>query len=316
MLLKSADDKTKRVRLLEELQRSDRLDSVQRDWLENELDRLRKGIAGEKSAAYYLNSYLADSQNSVLMHDLRFDVGGEVAQIDHMLITRGAGILLFETKNFSGNLCINEYGEFSVAYGARTFGIASPLEQSRRHAMVLQKLLDELDITARLGKRMVFHHLVLVDPKATISRPPAKAFDTSMVIKADAFPEWHKRFVDSDMGVMDVVMGLANLRSAETVKNWGEKLLRQHRPANLVRLPDFLAPKIASPLPSESPPTPRGPTFGGLTQAKPDGSAPPKKLICAQCGTKISYAEGKFCWNNLKRFGGLQYCREHQAQRT
>lgn len=67
MLLKSADDKTKRIRLLEELQRSDRLDSVQRDWLETELDRLRKGIAGEKSAAYYLNSYLADSQNSVLV---------------------------------------------------------------------------------------------------------------------------------------------------------------------------------------------------------------------------------------------------------
>lgn len=65
--------------------------------------------------------------------------------------------------------------------------------------------------------------------KAIIFRPAAKAFDTSMVIKADAFPEWHKRFVDSGMGVMDVVMGLANLRSAETVKDWGEKLLRQPR---------------------------------------------------------------------------------------
>jgi len=36
-------------------------------------------------------------------------------------------------------------------------------------------------------------------------------------------------------------------------------------------------------------------------------------LICAQCGIKIGYPEGKFCWNNVKRFGGLQYCREHQA---
>jgi hypothetical protein len=31
------------------------------------------------------------------------------------------------------------------------------------------------------------------------------------------------------------------------------------------------------------------------------------------CGTKISFAEGKHCWNNAGRLGGLQYCREHQA---
>jgi hypothetical protein len=28
---------------------------------------------------------------------------------------------------------------------------------------------------------------------------------------------------------------------------------------------------------------------------------------------KISYPEGKFSWNNAKRFGGQAYCREHQA---
>ncbi|WP_088287324.1 hypothetical protein [Ideonella sp. A 288] len=33
------------------------------------------------------------------------------------------------------------------------------------------------------------------------------------------------------------------------------------------------------------------------------------------CGAKLSFAEGKFCWNNEARFGGLQYCREHQAAR-
>ena len=38
-----------------------------------------------------------------------------------------------------------------------------------------------------------------------------------------------------------------------------------------------------------------------------------KKLICVHCREKISFPEGKFCWNNAKRFGGLQYCREHQG---
>jgi hypothetical protein len=90
MLLKSADDKSKRLCVLEELQQSPLLDAAPRDWLQKELDRLRKGIQGEKAAAHYLNNYLASSKNSVLMHDLRFEVGGEVAQIDHLLLTRGA----------------------------------------------------------------------------------------------------------------------------------------------------------------------------------------------------------------------------------
>ena len=318
MLLKPSDDKSKRLRVLEELQQSPLLDAAQRDWLQKELDRLRKGIQGEKAAAHYLDNFLASSKNSVLMHDLRFEVDGEVAQIDHMLLTRGAGIMLFETKNFSGNLRINEHGEFSVNYGTREYGIPSPLEQSRRHANVLSKLLGRLEIVPRLGSQMEFHHIVLVDPKATIARPPAKAFDTSMVIKADSFPEWHKRFVDVEFGVLDVVKGLANVRSADTLREWGEKLLREHRPADLLKLPDFMAansPAAATPRPAQTRSTDptRASESAPPSAAIPDPSVSPgKKLICAHCGAKISFAEGKFCWNNAKRFGGLQYCREHQ----
>lgn len=319
MLLKSADDKTKRVRLLEDLQKSNQLDTRQRDWLKNELDRLRKGMAGEKAAAHYLDNHLADSKYSALLHDLRFEVDGEVAQIDHLWITRGAGMVLFETKNFSGNLRINEHGEFSVNYGSREYGIPSPLEQSRRHANVMQKLLDKLEITSRIGKRMDFRHVVLVDPKATITRPAAKAFDTSMVIKADLFADWHKRYVDEDVGVLDVVKTLGNLRSPETVKAWGEKLLRQHRPADLLRLPDFMAPKNPAPIAASTPVRAvQEPAVSYQTTPTPSGAEPPspdlaRKLICAHCRGKISFAEGKFCWNNERRFAGLQYCREHQT---
>jgi hypothetical protein len=117
----------------------------------------------------------------------------------------------------------------------------------------LKKLLVRLEIAPRVGNQMEFHHIVLVDPKATITRPPAKAFDSSMVIKADLFPEWHKRFVDVEVGVLDLVKGLANVRSADTLKEWGEKLLREHRPVHLVKLPDFMAPnasQAAAPAPA------------------------------------------------------------------
>jgi len=102
--------------------------------------------------------YLSSGKNSVLMHDLRFEVDGEVAQIDHLLLRRAAGIMLFETKNFNGNLRINQRGEFSGNYGAREYGIPSPLEQSRRHANVLKKRLVRLDIAPRLGNEMESDH--------------------------------------------------------------------------------------------------------------------------------------------------------------
>ncbi len=313
MLLKSADDKSKRVHLLQDLQQSLQLDARQREWLKEELDRLRKGIAGEREAAHYLDSFLADGKNTVLMHDLRFEVDGQVAQIDHMWITRDSTFVLFETKNFSGNLRINELGEFSVMYGTREYGIPSPFEQSRRHAKVLQKLLDKLEIKSRVGTQMEYRHIVLVDPKATITRPPAKAFDTSMVIKADQFPEWRKRFIDEDVGVLDALKTLSNIRSAETIKAWGEKLIRQHRPAHLLKLPDFMQPKsprTTAPVDQRTHNN-RGPSEPS-SSAKSDAADLARKLICAHCRTKISFPEGKFCWNNEKRFGGLQYCREHQ----
>lgn len=49
------------------------------------------------------------------MHDLRFAFDGEVAQIDHLIINRAFGIYLIETKNYAGNLVINDHGEFTVS---------------------------------------------------------------------------------------------------------------------------------------------------------------------------------------------------------
>ena len=37
-----------------------------------------------------------------------------------------------------------------------------------------------------------------------------------------------------------------------------------------------------------------------------------EKLL-ANRSLKISYEEGKFCWNNDRRLKGGQYCRTHQA---
>lgn len=326
MLLKSADEKSKRVALLEELQQSQLLDAFQKKWLREELMRFTKGLQGERDSAHYLDNYFKSGESHVVLHDLRFIVDGETAQIDHLIMNRMSHMYLLETKNYACNLAINDYGEFTAEYGNARFGIPSPMEQSRRHERVLARLLERLEIVGRTQTLPDFHHVVMLHPKATITRPSANVLDTSDVIKADQFPSWHQSFV-SKIGVGGVFKAGLNMRSLDTIKEWGEKLMRQHRPADLLALPDFMRPrepaKVAAPSPTkyvqniegiELPIQPAGnaqlrPIAAGKSPEEP----PAKKLICAHCGVKISYPEGKFCWNNEKRFGGLQYCREHQA---
>ncbi len=313
VLLKIADEKSKRLTLLEELQRSSMLDARQKKWLREELVRLRKGMQGEKESAYFLDQYFKGGENHVVLHDLRLVVDGDVAQIDHLVINRGNAIYLLETKNYAGNLLINERGEFTAEYDDERFGIASPIEQSHRHERILRRLLERLEIGSRTGAGLDFYHVVMLHPKAVIQRPPKAAFDTSNVIKADQFPTWHKEFVDREFGVTKLFSVAANLRSHDTIKEWGEKLKRQHRPANLFELPAFMEPKkeAVAPVVIDS-------AAADNDERSPQSRAsaaevPTRRLICSKCGTKISFAEGRFCWNNSARFAGNQYCRAHQA---
>jgi len=314
MLIKSADDKSKRLALLQDLQKSSLLDARQKEWLRVELRNLSAGIKGEREAAFHLDGHYKDGQNNVLLHDLRFQIDGEVAQIDHLVINRTGYMVLIETKNYSGDLEVNAHGEFTVRYGKERYGIPSPYEQSRRHARILGKLLERLEIGTRTDKLPEFHNVVMMHPQAIIQRPDAKVFDTSFLIKADQFRAWHEKLVDG-IGAGAVFKAMLNIRSPDTIREWGEKLKRQHRPPNLLDLPDFMqpkpqlakavmAPQLAAPVSVAAPTTP--------APAQADASLA-KKLICAHCREKISFPEGKFCWNNAKRFGGLQYCREHQG---
>jgi len=325
VLIKAADDKSKRLALLEDLQRSPLLDRRQKDWLRDELHRTRRGIAGERDAAHYLDNYLKDDPDRAVLHDLRFKVDGDVIQIDHLIITRSLYVYLLETKNFNGNVRINEHGEFSVQYGGeREFGIPSPLEQSRRHEGPLRKLFETLEIKGRNGRAPLIQHCMLVTPASMIHRPAAGTFDTTNVIKADQFRGWHEKFQDRT-GIGETFGSLFNLRSADTIRAFAEKLVRQHRPADLLALPDFMkprereaarAPVVMKPAPVREVAMATAPAAADTVVAKAPADAPkagPRKLICATCGQKITFPEGKYCWNNEQRFGGLQYCREHQA---
>ena len=327
MLLKSADDKSKRLNLLEDLQLSPLLDFDQKEWLRKELWSFKQGIQGERDSAHYLDSYFKDGENHIVLHDLRFEADGEVAQIDHLILNRGGIVYLLETKNYGGNLIINDQGEFTVHYeGGRQFGIPSPIEQSLRHERVLIKLFERLEIEGRTQKLPEFHHVVMLHPRAIIERPPAKTFDTSNVIKADQFPTWHKRFVDQ-LGVGSVFKFALNLRNLDTLKEQGKKLLRQHRPANILALPEFMSPQ--KPVPAKVPTaviTPGTKIFNHrIAPAQPEttrtqatdfvrnsSTVAARPWVCSPCSKGISLGIQKYCLDDAKRFGGLVFCMEHQ----
>lgn len=321
MLIKSADDHKKRLRLLEELRNSDRLDERQKDWLRNEYRRLAPGLAGERDAAHYLDLSFSESKNHAVLHDLRLEADGQAAQIDHLVVDRLLTFFLLETKTYSGSLHINEHGEFMAEYsGERRYGIESPIEQSRRHGTVLKKILDRLEITGRAGTKPSFFHIVMVHPKAIIHRPPEGTCDTSMVIKADQFATWHRKFVDK-MGPASVLAGMVNIRGRNTVKEWGEKLKSQHRPTNPLELPDFMKPKVIVPAtpPAKAIPSRMAPQLAevqgealSVTLQLPEPENAAATPICETCGKRLTPKVTKFCQDKADKFGGRFYCYDHQ----
>lgn len=310
MLIKSADDKAPRVAMLQALQARPRLPARVREWAQDELMRLQRGAAGERDAAHFLDNYLSTDPDRMLIHDLRLQVDGEVVQIDHLLMTRGPMVYLLETKHFNGELRINGRGEFSVRYaGGREYGIESPIEQSRRHEGPLRRLMKTLGICGRSGGEPIVRHCVLVHPRGSIERPPQGEFDTGMVIKADQFRSWHERMQQQELGLLQALSVGLNMRSADTIRDFAEKLVRQHRRPDLLALPGFVQEALQAAEPAPVPvPVPAPAPESATAEA-------PRRLLCAQCGGKISFAEGRFCWNQPQRFGGQQYCREHQAGR-
>ena len=319
MRIKKADDKSKRLTLLESLLSDSRVSADGQKWLKDELWALRKGIQGEKDAAYYLDAYFdSNSLNTVLLHDLRIEVDGQVAQIDHLLVNRTFEFILIESKNFTGNLIINERNEFSVAYGDKTLGIPSPFEQSKRHALVLDALRKQLGIVGRLGANPTFTHVVLVHPQTTITRPENWK-PPGHLMKADAFATWYQQEHIDEAGLFTMVKEMTNVRSRETVQSWGKALVQAHRPADLFYIPEFARPKMAVPAAKQEqatrtsepapvavePAPPRA-----LDSDKPETAA--TRYFCASCKKTITQAVFSFCMNNKNRFAGRAYCMSHQ----
>lgn len=176
--------------------------------------------------------YSGASKNRIVIHDLRIEHDGRVAQIDHLVLNRLLEVYVLETKHFSEGVSINEQGEFSIWFGGKPRGIPSPLEQNDRHITVLKDVFKTLNMPTRLGIRLQpsFESLVLVSKNARIGRP--EKFATDRVLKSDQFERWIMKNIDSGSPLM-----MAKLVSIDTLEEVARQLVARHRPL----APDYRA---------------------------------------------------------------------------
>ncbi len=290
MLLKVKDSKEEDLIALQRLLSLKGISHKQRFFMEREIRNIKKGDKGEKDAAYYIDFYYANSKNWVVIHDLRLEYQGQVAQIDHLLINRMFHIYVLESKNFGfSQLKINEFGEFEVKYGQYYFGIPSPVEQNQRHIDLLTKIINDNRLMPRrigLPRMPVFFNYILVSPQTKIVRPKNKEYQYENVIKADMLKKVIDKNIDK-VSAIEIVKSLYNLCSLEVVCGFGKKLIALHKPRKIDWNKKF-----------------------GINVGKEK-----KKIVkyyCFKCGKSISEKVAKFCWNNKDKFRGKAYCYDCQ----
>ncbi len=294
MIVKNAEGKAEQINNLERLLGMAPSDLKPR--IEQELRRVRAGIKGEQEAAYLIDFDLRDSKNTCVIHDLRLEIKGRVAQIDHLLIHRSMKVYVIETKHFHAGIKVTETGEFMQwnSYKKTYEGIPSPFAQNERHIAVLKDVFSTLiELPSRLGVKLEpeFHSIVAVASSARIERP--NNFDTSNLVKADQLIQR----LDDNLKSASLFSAVAKLVSEDTLLGIAQQLLFFHRPIRFDYAAKF---GLESPLNNNGasktgPVTDPSQTDTTSTKEKNEDSSDELLLSCRKCNsTNISIQYGKY----------------------
>jgi ssDNA-binding Zn-finger/Zn-ribbon topoisomerase 1 len=286
MIIKVKDSIQPSLDLLESLAASPGLDAQIATAIRRETSALRGGSKGERECAFYLDGVVKDHPNRVIIHDLRVEHDGEVAQFDHLLINRSLDVWILESKSFLNGLRISEQGDFEYWYDGRFHAIPSPIEQAKRQARILGKVFEVHDLTPkRLGFSLnpTIKTAILVDPRTRVDRP--KSFDTDMVIKADAFFTRYEQ-MNEQAGGLDLMGSLAKRVSKETIIEIGQRLVALHRPHQVDYRAKFgIAETSVAPVAPARPPAPATPTV--------NSAIPAVSPACPACGSPMTLRTAK-----------------------
>ncbi len=263
---------------------------VDRD--ERDLRRL-SGRKAERQMAHYLDRHFREHKKLHVLHDVRIEHDGEVAQMDHVIVHR-FGIAIVESKSVSTSVRINASDEWERQWGGRWRGMPDPILQGDRQGLVLKRLLvsrqDEL-LDKLLGVfqgtfwAMAQDVFAAISDDGTIQR--AKRGQAPRVMKADVIPKAIEDLVASYRN--DVRFLNPNLPAfAKAPRDFNEN--------ELLRIGHFLRTRStdarAEPAVSETSGMPtRTPTHGVEPGAGPVRST----MACKRCGsTDLDAMPGRY----------------------
>jgi hypothetical protein len=278
--LKAADDKQPDIAALEALIERPDIEARTKRSIEDEIWSIREGAKAEGDAAYEIEFHLGDNPHFVTIHDLRLDIDGHVAQIDHLVISPVLEVFVCESKRFGAGVKINELLEWTTFRNRRPVGVASPLEQNKRHIAVLERAvkLGYIQPPKRMGlltMKPTFVSRVLIGTSASITRPRRKAAELDAVVKVDQF---RTRLLERDVSnaaMLKLVWG-------DTLERFGRQFVALHTPHRVDWAARFGLDR-GSPARSVSAQPSAGPLVEAASSARPpwrvkyDGP-------CSQCG--------------------------------
>ncbi|QOR62728.1 nuclease-related domain-containing protein [Sulfurovum sp. ST-21] len=157
---------------------------------------IQAGYSAEKQMSFYLKRAFENSQNVLIINDLRLVNNDDVAPIDHFVIHE-CGFIIIESKSVSTKVSVNKYGEWKRVFANEEKGMPSPIQQAKRQALFLKSYLNKYGLNlfrdtliSKLIKHtyddLFFDVLIAISDNGIIERDD---INLPEVHKADAIPD-------------------------------------------------------------------------------------------------------------------------------
>lgn len=257
-----------------------------RDW------KQAAGDAAEKEMAHYLRRYFGDDADVFVLNDIRLEMDGDAAQMDHVLI-HPAGLTIIESKSVSGKLQMKPDGEWLRWYDNRSSGMASPLVQAKLQVLFLRKFLRRMAKQPEVIDALAIDYMVAISSKGQFLPPPGYVVEE--VCKADLICE----------RIQTKLAGAAAFPAAYR-RVLGDYMARRHTPLASAEVAPDAEPVGASPLPT-------------VAAAEPERTAAPPVANFTYVGDKLRQTA---LWQRMVEQQGhpqeyitfCKSCRSHEVE--
>ncbi|BCE00208.1 nuclease-related domain-containing protein [Marinicellulosiphila megalodicopiae] len=183
-----------------------------KDPIDAQSARIKAGIAHEQSVAFYLRREFKNQSDILVFNDLTLSFDDEKCQIDHLIVYR-YGFILIESKSITGDVRVNELGEWSRSFNRQFSGMASPIKQVELQQKLLKELLAA-NASSILG-RLIFNkfqmgfggrcwdQLCAISSNAIINRDQASESVKNKMVKAEFIVDRCKEIMKLPTSILD-----------------------------------------------------------------------------------------------------------------